>query len=79
MIWYYIILFITSILTAAFSWLPAVEELPLGMDDALTTAIGYFYAIMDLLPWLAVVFTAFMWYLGFRITLLTLRLLRVIR
>lgn len=34
MIWYYIILFITSILNVTFSWLPKVETLPtiLGVD-----------------------------------------------
>jgi len=79
MIWYYLLLFFGSVLTAAFSWLPVVETLPLGMDDALTAMMGYFNEIKVLIPWLAIVFTAFMWYLGFRVTLLTLRLLRVIR
>lgn len=34
MIWYYLILFVTTVLTAAFSWLPQVNTLPniLGID-----------------------------------------------
>ena len=51
MIWYYLILFITSILTATFSWLPKVETLPeiLGVDiDAqLSSGVGMFYALTD--------------------------------
>lgn len=79
MIWYYVLLFFGSVLTAVFSFLPTVSTLPLGMDAALTAMIGYLNTIKVLVPWLAVIFTALMWYLGFRVTLLTLRLLRIIR
>jgi len=79
MIWYYVVLFFGSVLTAAFSFLPTVDLLPLGMDTALSNAVGYFNSVKSLVPWLAAVMTVAMWYLGFRITLLTLRLLRIIR
>lgn len=46
MIWYYFLLFITSLLTAAFSWLPKVETLPtilgVDIDGQLSTGMGSF-------------------------------------
>jgi len=79
MIWYYIILFVTSVLTAAFSWLPVVEVLPWGLDNILSDSVGYFKSFMVIFPPVATIFTAFMLYFAFRVTLLTLRLLRIIR
>ena len=67
MIWYYLLLFIGSLLTAAFSWVPKVTELPLGMDDVLVMSVGYFRAVLDMLPWLAYLWSMLLWYLGFRI------------
>ena len=47
MIWYYFILFVTTLLTAVFDWLPKITTLPtiLGVDiDAqLTAGMGFFY------------------------------------
>jgi len=47
MIWYYVILFITSILTAAFSWLPKVDALPniigVEIDTQLSQGMAMFY------------------------------------
>lgn len=81
MIWYYLITFFSKFLSAIFATLhiPVVEELPLGIDGYLTTTMGYFREFSTLFPPLGVVFTAFMFYFGFRTTLLVLRLLRVIR
>lgn len=79
MIWYYLLLFFGNLLAAVFSFLPVVETLPLGMDDALSNAMGYFGSFKSLFPPLAIVFTAFMWYLTFRITLVVLKLFRIIR
>jgi len=78
MIWYYILLFFGSVLTAAFSWLPVVETLPLGMDSALELAFGYFNVVMGLIPWLGTLYTAFIWYLGYKITVLILQVMRVL-
>jgi len=79
MIWYYLFTFFGNFLNAMFSFLPTVELLPLGMDTALTTAVGYFTEFKNLFPPLSTVFTAFMWYFSFRLILLTLRLFRIIR
>lgn len=47
MIWYYIILFITTVLTEAFSWVPKITTLPdiLGVpiDADLVSGMGMFY------------------------------------
>lgn len=44
MIWYYLILFITSVLTAVFSWLPQITTLPqvlgIDIDTTLVTGVG---------------------------------------
>lgn len=51
MIWYYLILFITTLLTATFSWLPKVETLPtvlgVDIDTQLTNGLGMFYTVSD--------------------------------
>lgn len=79
MIWLYFLTFITTFLDAVFFWLPKVDSLPLGMDSALSTAFGYFHYVLDFIPPLQTAFTAFLWYAVFEISLLTLRLLRIIR
>jgi len=79
MIWYYVLMFFGSVLTAVFSFLPVVDTLPLGMDEALSDMIGYLNAVKDLVPWIGFMFSVAMWYLSFKLTLLTLRLMRVIR
>lgn len=42
MIWYYLILFITSVLNVTFSWLPKVETLPviMGIDVDAQLVLG---------------------------------------
>lgn len=51
MIWYYILLFVTSVLNAAFNWLGVVTTLPtilgVDVDAALNTIFGTFFAITD--------------------------------
>lgn len=81
MIWSFLINFIVGMLTRVFDILhiPKITELPLGMDDYLTMSVGYFKSFMEIMPPFQVVWDAFMFYLGFRIILLTLRLLRIIR
>jgi len=73
MIWYYLILFITSLLNAVFSWLPTVEVLPLGMDSALTTSVGYFRGLMSIFPPFETLFIVAFWYLSFKLVLVVLK------
>ena len=49
MIFYYILLFVTSLLTAVFDWLPKITTLPsvlgVDVDTALVQAVGYFHGV----------------------------------
>jgi len=77
MIWYYMILFITNVFNAVFSFLPKVTELPFGADAFLLTAVGYFNFVAYLVPPLGVVMQVFLAYTGFRLTLVILSLFRI--
>lgn len=81
MIWYYIIQFFNNFFGTALSALgvPRIEKLPLGMDDALITGFGYFYSFMALYPPIQIIFTATMWYLGFKIILLILKNIPIVK
>ncbi len=52
MIWYYFVLFTTTLLTAVFSWLGKVDALPtilaVNTDVLLRTYLGYFFSYADL-------------------------------
>jgi len=77
-----IITFIFGLLTTVsyyfFGWLPTVTTLPLGLDSALTTAIGSFYSIKEIIPPLDILWTAFLWYFGFKMTLWVLKTFRIL-
>jgi len=79
MIWYYLILFVTSVLTAVFSFLPKVEELPFGADAFLVSMVGYYNSAAEIIPWLSIIMSAFLFYLGFRVSLVILSLLKIYR
>lgn len=49
--------FIFTVLNVATFFLPTVEELPLGMDAALTLMVGSIHGLIDLMPWLEIVWT----------------------
>ncbi len=81
MIWYYLILFVGSLLTAVLSafHLPLITQLPFGMDDALVSAVGYFNFMREKLPFMNVIFTVFLVYMGFKVTLFILKQFRVLK
>lgn len=51
MIWYYVILFITTTLSAAFSWLPKITTLPtilgVDIDGQLSSGMASFYGFAN--------------------------------
>jgi len=57
---------IAGAFTLVFGLLPKVSTLPLGMDTALATAVGYFKSIMAVFPPLDLLFTVLLWYLGYK-------------
>lgn len=79
MIWYYLLIFFGNMLNLMFSFLPRVDELPFGMDGYLEQAVSTFKAFAEIFPPFEVVLQAFLFYLSFKIMMLTLRLLRIIR
>jgi len=61
------------------AWLPEVSELPFGIDSVLVSAFGYFNYIAVLIPPLALMKSAFLFVVTFKITMLILKYLRIIR
>ncbi len=53
MIWYYLVIFITTLLTAVFSFLGKVDALPtilaVDVDVLLRTYLGFFFSFGDLI------------------------------
>lgn len=78
MITAYFFSIIAIVLSALLSWLPNVTELPLGMDYYFSLAFGYFRTVEDIFPFLATIFNAFLFYFFFKMTLLVLKLLKII-
>jgi len=56
-------------------FLPKVTELPWGVDGYLTTGVGLFYRINDLIPILGVVMQAFLIYLGYKAVMLFVKVI----
>lgn len=50
-----------AILAILTSFMPVVEELPFGMDTALTFFIGAINGLLDLLPWMELPWTLVLW------------------
>jgi len=52
---------------------PTVTELPWGVDGYLTTGVGLYYRLADLVPILSVVMDVFLIYIGFKLSMIILR------
>lgn len=69
MIWYYLILFVTTLLTAAFSWLPQITTLPtflgVDIDSQLSSGVGMFYTFAGVVWPVQIVFSGFLVLLGY--------------
>lgn len=81
MIWFYVITFLDKFLSAMLDTfrIPIITELPLGMDSAVSSGFGYFKEFMTLYPPIAIIFNAFIWYMGFKLVLLILRNIPVLK
>lgn len=78
MITFYFLLTISTIIGVIFIAFPTVTVLPFGMDAILVTAVSYLHYFIQIFPLFGIVFNAFLIYLGFRVTLLTLHLFKII-
>lgn len=74
MIWYYLITFFSNILAAVLEafHVPKITTLPLGMDDTVVQAFGYYNSFMEKFPPVQIFFQAFLWYMGFKLLMLIL-------
>jgi len=73
MIWYYLILFFTSVLNIGFSWWPKVEALPFGIDLFVSTMFGYVQAFVTVFWPLRPFYVVFLFMIPFQLGLLTLK------
>jgi len=64
---------IIMIFNTLVSWLPSVSVLPFGMDSLWISSVGYFKGFMLIFPPLEIVYQAFVFYLGFRLLLIVLK------
>lgn len=78
MIWYYLLTGLAFFINFLFGFLPEVTVLPLGLDDAIGSAMGYFNGFLEIFPPFAVILGAFLWYLAFEVVLLTLRIFKIV-
>jgi len=60
-------------------FLPVVTELPFGADAILSQGMGYLYFIMGIFPPLQILYTGFLWVLTFKIAMLFIRFIPVLR
>ncbi len=74
MITYYFLFLVSQVLVALTIWLPDVTDVPFSH---LSTAIGYFNSFVLIFPPVGVVYGAFLFYLGFRVVLLTMRIFKI--
>jgi len=65
---------IYSILGFIFALVPNVTELPFGIDIALSTAVGWLRDLESVAWPLEVMFDVVLWYLLFKVFMITLRL-----
>jgi len=74
MIWYVVLNALVSGINTLFAWLPHVTELPYGIDTALTTTFGYWYAFLAVMWPLEIVWTMVLFYYGIKVGLFFLRM-----
>lgn len=56
-----------------FFWLPSVTTLPFGIDGALTYIVQLYHGAMATLPYLEIVWTCFLYLLGFELLLVIMK------
>lgn len=75
MIIFYLLKLLISIGTVLTGFFGRVDILPFGIDSILVTMVGYFKAAIITLPYLEIVFTYFLWVIGFEIALKVLKVI----
>lgn len=63
------------LLTVVFGWLPTVTVLPFNLEGTIYNAVGMIHTLVLFFPPLGTVMTAFAVYVGFRMTLVVMKLI----
>lgn len=51
------------------SFIPVVTELPFGLDSTLSNGFGWFMFLTAIIPPLGLMYQAFLWVLGFKLSM----------
>jgi len=60
------------------SWIPRVDVLPFGLDTILNSGFSWFAYIVTVIPPLASMYEAFLWVIGFKITMKLILMIPVV-
>jgi len=73
MITYLILTVLISLVGVIFSLFPTIEELPWGVDSFLVQGVGGYKLLATLFPPLSTLMTAFLIFVGFKLSIILLR------
>jgi len=79
MLIYALVMLVLGILNALTYILPTVTALPFGLDGYLATGMRYVFFIMNLFPPLLILYQGFLWVLSFKVAMLFVRFIPIIR
>jgi hypothetical protein len=69
MLIYYLLQLPITFVNSLTSWIPHVEALPFGLDSLLSNGFSYFFYVVTVVPPLETLYNAFLWVVGFKITM----------
>lgn len=69
MLIYFLIQLPVIFLNAITAFVPTVETLPFGLDTILADGFGWFFYVAEVIPPLGSMYEAFIWVIGFKITM----------
>jgi len=79
MIFIYILQFISLVFSTLFAWLPVVTELPFNIGTYISDGMGYFFFLMGFIPIMFLFWEAFKFIMWWKVLLMTLRFLRILK
>lgn len=69
MLIYFLLQIPIMIINVFTAWIPKISTLPFGLDEILTQGFGYLQFIILLIPPIGAMYTAFLWVVGFKISM----------
>lgn len=74
-----LIIALVSMVNALTSVFPLVTQIPFGIDDILTTGMGYIVFISGVIPPLGIMLNGFLFYYTFKLSLKLVAMIPIIR